>query len=406
MKKKTIKIKLSSFKFLLFLPILLLSYCDSNLEEPVLNSEKGLSKDAKVFSLMKAAVQSDSDKYSTSNKTDLAKGTETETDDQCTYFLYPMYIDVYVGDNPVPEEKEINSDEELIAFIDGFTFEEELSIATTPNYEMYIRFPIILLDSDGVETELNNLIELEGTLEMAVEVCASLENDGSGSGSDDGSGSGSDDGSGSGTEDGSGGGTDDGSGSGTDDGSGSGTDDGSGSGTDDGSGSGSDDGSDSGTDGGSGSGSDDGSGSGTDDGSGSGSDDGTGSGSDDGSGSGSDDGSGSGSDDGSGSGSDNGSGESSDDSSGESSDDDSGSGSDDGSGSGSDDGSGESSDNGSEEESLSTDENDSDSEYEYCDKNKKKVIICHKGKTICVSINALWGHLYHHSEDTLGSCED
>lgn len=44
-------------------------------------------------------------------------------------------------------------------------------------------------------------------------------------------------------------------------------------------------------------------------------------------------------------------------------------------------------------------------QYEYCDKNNKKVYICHKGKTICVSINAVWGHLNHHSEDKLGKCK-
>ncbi|WKK67524.1 hypothetical protein [Lutimonas zeaxanthinifaciens] len=355
-KKKTMTIKWSTFKYFLFLPMLLFSFCDSNVEEPILNSKKGLSKDAKVFSLMKAAIQSDSDKSLTSNKTDLAKGTETEADDQCTHFLYPMYIDVYEGDNPVPEKVEINSDEELIAFIDGFTYNEELSIATTPDYRMYIRFPIILLDADGVQTELNNLIELEGTLEMAVEACASLENDSSGGSSDDGSGGSSDDGTGGSSDDGSGGSSDDGSTGGTDDGSGGGSDDGSGGGSDDGSGGSSDDGSTGGTDDGSGGGADDGSGGSSDDGSGGSSDDGSGGGSDD-----------------------------------------------DGSGGSSDD---DSNDDGSEDESLSTDENDSDSEYQYCDKNKKKVLICHKGKTICVSVNAIWGHLYHHSEDTLGSCED
>lgn len=57
-------------------------------------------------------------------------------------------------------------------------------------------------------------------------------------------------------------------------------------------------------------------------------------------------------------------------------------------------GSGDDNDNGN-------DEND----YDYCQNNNKKVYICHKGHTICVSINAIWGHLAHHEEDYLGQCE-
>jgi len=51
-----------------------------------------------------------------------------------------------------------------------------------------------------------------------------------------------------------------------------------------------------------------------------------------------------------------------------------------------------------------TDDDDED-EYEYCDSKKKKVYICHKGKTICVSVNAIWGHLNQHEEDFLGRCD-
>jgi hypothetical protein len=49
---------------------------------------------------------------------------------------------------------------------------------------------------------------------------------------------------------------------------------------------------------------------------------------------------------------------------------------------------------------------DNNSQYEYCYKNHKKINICHKGKTKCISINAIWGHLTHHSEDYLGSCNN
>ena len=52
------------------------------------------------------------------------------------------------------------------------------------------------------------------------------------------------------------------------------------------------------------------------------------------------------------------------------------------------------------------DDDDSDDDYEYCDKNGKKVYICHKGNTICVSVNAIWGHINQHDEDYLGQCND
>ena len=43
-------------------------------------------------------------------------------------------------------------------------------------------------------------------------------------------------------------------------------------------------------------------------------------------------------------------------------------------------------------------------EYEYCHDNNKKVYVCHNGKTICVSINAIKAHLDH--GDELGKCDD
>ena len=301
MKKKTTTIKPGVFKYLLFLPLLLLSFCQSEPEEPLGSTENKLTIDAKVLSLMKSAIQSDSDQILTQNKSSLSKGTVTEDDSQCTNFLYPMTFQVYSGDDPIPETKEINSDEELIAFIEAFTFENKAGVFT-PNYEMFIYFPIILLDTDGYETVLNNLEELEGTLEMAVEACENFSDgsgDGSGGGSGDGSGGGSGDGSGDDSGDGSEGESSDGSGDG------SGDDSGDGSGDDSGGGSG----------------------------------------------------------------------------------DDSGDGSDD-------------------DNFADVKESNHDTEYKFCDKNSKKVYICHKGKTICVSVNAIWGHMEHHEEDLMGTCED
>ncbi len=47
-----------------------------------------------------------------------------------------------------------------------------------------------------------------------------------------------------------------------------------------------------------------------------------------------------------------------------------------------------------------------DAKYEYCHKKNKKIVICHKGKSICISINAIWGHMANHSEDYFGSCNN
>jgi hypothetical protein len=272
MKKRDLPFKMGIFAYLLILPVFLLVNCQNDFDDAILSSEAKLTPDSKVLSLMKAAIISESDYAIGENKESLAKSTDPADDDQCTYFQYPMTFDVYSGDNPTPVQWEINSDEELLAFID--------TLMATTNYEYYIYFPITLLDTEGNPTVLYSLTELEGTLSMAVEACAGMEedpvdaNDGTDDGTDGDSDEDSDDG-----------------------------------------------GSDSGTDGGSDGGSDGGT----------------------------------------------------DDSSGD------------------------------EEDEISQ---SNDSGYQYCDKNNKKVIICHKGITICISVNALWHHMNHHEEDYEGSCND
>jgi len=347
MKNKVTKIRLSTFKFLLFLPLLLLSFCDSNLDEPILNSENSLTKEAKVLSLMKAAIQSNSDQNSTKNKRSLSKSTATEETGQCTNFLYPMTFEVYSGDDPDAILWEINSDQELIAFIDQFTFEDSFNsgdelIASTPNYELYIFYPIILLDTDGVETELRNLTELEGTLQMAVEACANLNDESSG-GSENDSNDESDDGNSNDNDESSDGSDNDESNDGSENDSNDESDDGNSNDNDDDSNDESSDGSDNDE-----------------------SDDGNSNDSND---------------------------ESDDENSNDNDDNDSNDESSDGS------------DNDSNDESDDGNNNDDDG-YKYCDQKKKKVSICHKGKTICISVNAIWGHMQHHKDDYLGSCEE
>lgn len=264
MKKK--KIKLGVFKYLLLLPLLLLAYCQNNDEGFIINSEKMLTKDSKVIALMKSAVISDTDPSLSKSNNEESKNENNDShhdgnddsdhdedddsdhdgSDQCTQFLYPMTFFVLVGDDPALQTIVINSDDELLIFFDTLT---------TTN-QLYISFPVTLLDADGVATVINDLAELEGTLQMAVDACSGYEDD------DD---------------------------------------------------------------------------------------------------------------------------HASDDSDHDESDDSDHSGSDDSDHNGND---------------------DSDDDYEYCQDNHKKVYICHKGTTICVSVNAIWGHMQHHEEDYLGSCDD
>ena len=186
MKKRTTPIRLGVLKYLLLLPVFLFVNCENDTDEPLLGSEAKLTQDSKVLSLMKAAIYTESNDSSTAYKGVLSKSTDTTTDDQCTYFKYPMTFDVYSGDNPTPVQWEINSDEELLEFIDMLE-------ASATTYEYYIFFPITLLDTEGNETILNDLTELEGTLQMAVEACESMSNDSSdGSDGTDGSNGGTD----------------------------------------------------------------------------------------------------------------------------------------------------------------------------------------------------------------------
>jgi len=62
-------------------------------------------------------------------------------------------------------------------------------------------------------------------------------------------------------------------------------------------------------------------------------------------------------------------------------------------------------DDSDDDDSDDDDDDSDDDDYDYCHNNNKKVYICHKGQTICVSINAIWGHLNQHEEDFLGKCE-
>ena len=328
-------------KFLLLLPLLTLTFCDTT-EEVYITNEAMLRGDAKVFKLMAEAVRDKSDtSFTKSGTTDATDG------DQCTMFKYPISFILNVE---LAEEIVINSDQELIDFVNSLTALDYVSFY----------FPITLIDYDGVETYLYSVEELEGTLQMAVDACNSLDDSTGGTDDTTGTGDPNNDGSNDDTT----GTTDDTTGT-TDDNTGNDSN----TGSDDNSG---DDSTDNGTDDNSG---DDGS----DDNSG---DDSNHDGSDDNSG---DDSNDNGSDDNSG-----------DDNGGDDSNDDSGSGDDDNSGD-------DSNDDGDHDNSG---DDDSDDDYNWCDKNNKKVTVCHNGHEICISVNALYQHITLHRDCYKGPCNN
>ena len=97
MKKRTTPFKLGVLTYLLFLPIFLLTNCQNEFDEPILNSEVNLNRNLEVLLLMKAAVVSDSDDAA-QNKSSASKSMDPAGSDQCTQFQYPMTFDVYSGE--------------------------------------------------------------------------------------------------------------------------------------------------------------------------------------------------------------------------------------------------------------------------------------------------------------------
>ena len=218
-------------KIILSSSVLLFTFCDTK-EELVFDSSKNLlTKDAPIVQLLTTMA--------TKNIEAKAALKSGSSNPDCTGLNYPISFNAYFGDNPTAQEIVVNSDEELLEFF---------ATMLTPENPYYVRFPVTLLDSEGIETQVHSLEDLENIVHLALEVCY---------GDDD----------------------------------------------------------------------------------------------------------------------------ENDDSDDDNDNDD---------------------DNDDNDE---TDDDDSDDTYQYCDKNKKKVYICHKGNTICVSVNAIWGHLEHHDEDYLGKCD-
>lgn len=145
MKIEILKNKINLAGIILILPFLLFFSCQESVEEISLEAESVITHDSKVVSLMKSAVNSNSD----------------DDNDQCIEFVYPIAFYAYYPNSVTIETIVIESDEELIAFFDHLTSVDQINID----------FPFGLMGTDGKITFIYNLSELEETLQIAVEAC-------------------------------------------------------------------------------------------------------------------------------------------------------------------------------------------------------------------------------------------
>ena len=148
MKLKNVEFKFGIFRYLLFLPFLMFTFCENLNEDLILSTNDVLTKDSKVISLMMSAVKSSSD----------IAFTKSGNNDQCTEFQYPI---TFILVEEIAKPIVISSDEQLNEFINSLTIRD--------NFIMY--FPITLIDSEGEVTQLADLTALEGTLQMALDAC-------------------------------------------------------------------------------------------------------------------------------------------------------------------------------------------------------------------------------------------
>jgi len=144
MKTNEINIRFNFLRHLLFLPFLLIFSCQGNIELNLLDAGEIVNKDSKIISLMKSAVQSNSE----------------NDDDQCTEFAYPIrFFARNSSGSIVPVQ--INSDEELIAFINQMDDSDEISFD----------FPFELISSENEVTIIENLTQFEEVLQIVMDAC-------------------------------------------------------------------------------------------------------------------------------------------------------------------------------------------------------------------------------------------
>ncbi len=127
---------------LLFLPLLLLTFCEDITENMALDTDGLITKDAKAISLMKSTVIG-------------------EGDQQCGEFEYPFaFYVIFTGSQNI-ETILVYTDEELFSFFDTLTTVDQIRID----------FPLVLIGTNGGRTTINDIVQLEEVLQVFVDNC-------------------------------------------------------------------------------------------------------------------------------------------------------------------------------------------------------------------------------------------
>jgi len=149
MKINVAKYKLTLRFFSLLILTTLLTSCHNDIVDISLNVET-FNKNSKVTSLIKSTTSTE----------------VTNSAEQCVDYIYPITFYAYYSNSQSIETIVVNSDQELFDFFDHLTSTDEISID----------FPVVLTNSDGEETIINDLTALEGTLQIVVDACSGGSN--------------------------------------------------------------------------------------------------------------------------------------------------------------------------------------------------------------------------------------
>ena len=150
MKINVAKYKLNLWVFSLLILTTLLISCHNDIVDISLNVET-FNKNSKVTSLIKSTTSTE----------------VTNSAEQCVDYIYPITFYTYYSNSQSIETIIVNNDQELFDFFDHLTTVDEISID----------FPVVLTNSDGEETMINDLTALEGILQIVVDTCSGEDSD-------------------------------------------------------------------------------------------------------------------------------------------------------------------------------------------------------------------------------------
>ena len=128
--------------FLLVLPVVILTYCQQPDEEIIENNDQVMTIDSDATALLKAIH------------------IKNDDDVQCAQIVYPLGLYVYYADSHNVETVVINSDEELLNFLN--------TLATTD--EISFDFPMSVMTTEGLVT-IDSLSEMIDAMIAAMENC-------------------------------------------------------------------------------------------------------------------------------------------------------------------------------------------------------------------------------------------